>query len=270
MSRNFELLQKLGKEQDLINAVPIPAPVNGNHAESATVAPAAASDFTAAVPVTATSATSAPAFGDSQPEMEEINSLVQQLFMAAGADAPRTVVFASTEPGSGCTWVCAHVAEVLASRVAGRVCVVDANLRDPGLHTQFGVENQIGLSDALSQLDPIRAFARPLSRPNLWLISSGLSGDASLTSDRMRLRIAELRTECDFILIDVAAMSLGNDAVGVGNLADGVVLVLKANSSRREAARQAVQDLQGGKTKVLGAVLNQRTYPIPPKIYNKF
>jgi protein-tyrosine kinase len=267
MSRNFELLQKLGKEQDLINAVPTPAPVSSNHAESAAIAPASES-----VPASTTAipATDAPASSDSQPAMEEVNSLVQQLFMAAGADAPRTVVFASTEPGSGCTWVCAHVAEVLASRVAGRVCVVDANLRDPGLHKQFGVENQPGLSESLSQLDPIRAFARPLSRPNLWLISSGLAGEASLTSDRMRLRIAELRTECDFILIDVAAMSLGNDAVGIGNLSDGVVLVLKANSSRREAARQAVQDLQGGNTKVLGAVLNQRTYPIPPKIYNKF
>jgi Mrp family chromosome partitioning ATPase len=255
MSRNFELLQKLGKEQDLIN----PVPANGNHS-----APAQ--------PPALTAPTAAASDVDQQ-GLEQINALVQQVFTGPGADAPRTVVFASTEPGTGCSWVCAHVAEVLGSRVAGTVCVIDANLRDPGLHQQFNVENETGLSDALSLLDPIRTFARSLSRPNLWLISAGSAAEGAqtlLTSDRMRLRLTELRAECDFILIDTSAMSVGNDAIGLGSLADGVVMVLKANASRREAARQAVQELQGGKAKVLGAVLNQRSYPIPEKLYNKF
>jgi Mrp family chromosome partitioning ATPase len=47
------------------------------------------------------------------------------------------------------------------------------------------------------------------------------------------------------------------------------VLVLKANSSRRESARGAVHDLRAAKVKVLGAVLNQRTFPIPQSIYDK-
>jgi len=48
-----------------------------------------------------------------------------------------------------------------------------------------------------------------------------------------------------------------------------VVLVLKANSSRREAARKAVQDLQNAGARILGAILNQRTFPIPQAIYTK-
>jgi Mrp family chromosome partitioning ATPase len=47
------------------------------------------------------------------------------------------------------------------------------------------------------------------------------------------------------------------------------VLVLKANSTRKDRARNAVRDLQAAKVKVLGAVLNQRTFPIPDKLYNK-
>jgi Mrp family chromosome partitioning ATPase len=83
----------------------------------------------------------------------------------------------------------------------------------------------------------------------------------------MRLRITELRKEFDYVLIDTAAMNICNDAIGLGCMADGVVMVLKANASRRETARQAIQDLQSGKAKVLGAVLNQRTFPIPDSIY---
>jgi Mrp family chromosome partitioning ATPase len=86
----------------------------------------------------------------------------------------------------------------------------------------------------------------------------------------MRLRIAELRSEFDFLLIDGSAMNLGNEAIGLGSMSDGVVLVLKANASRKQSARQAIQELQGGKAKVLGAVLNQRKFPIPQAIYKFF
>ena len=252
MSRNFELLQKLGKEQEALRPVPAEAIPGSNPAPSLNGV---------AAPVALPT-----------PPAEEIQALAQQVFLTPGSAAPRTVVLTSTEPGTGCSWVCAHLGEVLAGQVAGTVCLIDANLPSPGLHQQFGVDNAQGLSDALTQLDPIRRFAQPLSRPNFFLISSGPAQENAqglLSSDRMRLRLNELRSEFDFILIDTPALSVSNGAVGLGGMADGVLLVLKANASRRETAKQAVQDLQAANAKVLGAVLNQRTYPIPSSIYGK-
>jgi Mrp family chromosome partitioning ATPase len=249
MSRNFELLRRLGKSPELGGPVP---------ADAGSKQPAAPSGIPRQL---------------DQPSLEEISVLAQQVFLAPGADAPRTVVLTGTEPGTGCTWVCAHLGEALAGRVAGSVCLLDANLRDPGLHSQFGMDNQAGLADALVQSNPIQSLARPLTPPNLWLISSGSAIDSAqnlLTADRMRLRLAELRAAFDFILIDVSPMGVSNDAISLGSIADGVVLVLQANASRRQAARQAIQELQAGKTKVLGAVLNRRTFPIPDSIYKRF
>lgn len=254
MSKNFELLQKLGKEQELLGPT---APVRQSQTAAAP-APAVSSEARTDTPVGAS--------------LEQIAALVQNIFLAHGADAPRVVVFSSTEREAGCSWLCAHAAEVLASRVAGSVCLVDGNLHAPTLHQQLGVDNPNGLAEALVQLDPIRTFARPLRTQNLWLISSGVvTGNAVplLSSDRMRLRMAELGKEFDFVLIDTAAMNVSHDAIGIGALADGVVLVLKANTSRRQTARQAVDDLQAGKARVLGAVLNQRTFPIPESIYKR-
>jgi Mrp family chromosome partitioning ATPase len=256
MSRNFELLQKLGKEQEILT----PAPVE--------VSP------TSNVPASVPAALAAPAVAPPvKPGQEEISNLVQQLFLSAGAEAPRSVVFTSTESGAGCTWVCAQTAEMFASRIAGTVCVLDANLRRPAMAQQFGVENGPGLSDALVQMDPIRAFARPLALPNLFVITAGTATETAqtlLTSDRMRLRITELRSEFDFVLIDSSATTVTNEAIGLGSMSDGVVLVLKANTSRKQGARQAIQELQGGKAKVLGAVLNQRKFPIPQALYKLF
>jgi capsular exopolysaccharide synthesis family protein len=255
MSRNFELLQGIGKEQDIFQS------------EEVFQAP----EEPRVVPVAPAAEPTAP-LNIGAKELEEVTKLVQRLFLMPGVECPHSVVFMSTEPGNGCSWMCARAAEVLAGQVTGTVCVVDANLRGPALHEVFGVPNQHGLSDALQFSEPIARFTQPLSRPNLSLLSSGSiaeNGQTLVSSDRMRTRLAELRAVYDYVLIDTPAISVGNDAVVMGSSTDGVVLVLKANSSRREAARKAVQELQTARVRVLGAVLNQRTYPIPEAIYKK-
>jgi Mrp family chromosome partitioning ATPase len=90
-----------------------------------------------------------------------------------------------------------------------------------------------------------------------------------INSDRMRSRIAELRTQFDYVLIDAPPLSLGNEAVLMGRAVDGLVMVLKANSSRRESVRKAMHDLKDARVPVLGAVLNQRNYPIPETLYKR-
>jgi capsular exopolysaccharide synthesis family protein len=260
MSRNFELLQKLGKEQDVLN------PTDNAAAGAAAVAPQPTS--TAERIWTPPAKPASPK--DVAPSLEPVAALAQQIFIAPAADAPRSVVFASTEPGAGCSWVCGHTAQALAGRISGTICVLDANFADPGLHTFFGLDNRgAGLAQALIQPDPIRNFVRPTSQPTLWMIPAGSpTPESLLASDRMRLRIAELRAEFDFVLLDSPAISVNNDAVALGSFSDGVVLVLKAHSSKRNTAKQAVEEMQAGKAKVLGAVLNQRTYPVPQKIYD--
>jgi len=61
-----------------------------------------------------------------------------------------------------------------------------------------------------------------------------------------------------------------NHSAIFGGWSDGVVLVLKANSSRRDSTREAIQQMQASNVRMLGAVLNQRTFPIPQRIYKHF
>ena len=199
---------------------------------------------------------------------DEIDKLVQSLFLSP--QGSRRVVFSGAESGCGSTWTCAHAADALA-QARGTVCVVDCNLRSPALHEQFGMPNHHGLSDALTGSGPIREYVHRLSR-NLWLLSCGSAAEAGhklLATDRMRSRLAELRGAFDYVLIDAAPMNVSNDAIILGGLSDGVVLMLKAHASRRENARKAVQELQAANVRALGAVLNQRTFPIPEKLYTR-
>jgi len=44
-------------------------------------------------------------------------------------------------------------------------------------------------------------------------------------------------------------------------------LVVEANLTRREVARKAKESLESANVRLLGAVLNNRTFPIPETIY---
>jgi len=78
-----------------------------------------------------------------------------------------------------------------------------------------------------------------------------------------------LRQQFDFILMDVPALNQYADAAAVAKLCDGIIMVLEANSTRREAARKMAESLQLTKTPILGAVLNKRTFPVPESLYHR-
>src|ERR1700730_1256431 len=139
-------------------------------------------------------ASSTPSIEMGEEARNEISKLVQSLFRLPDVKGPRRIVFAGNEPGCGCSWMCAHVAEVLASQVDASVCVMDCNLRTPTVHEQFGIENHLGLAELLQQSDPVREYVRQLSRRNLWLLTCGSPENREITlgSPRMRARMAEL------------------------------------------------------------------------------
>ena len=203
---------------------------------------------------------------------EDALRLVHRIFLPQGPDAPRMVAFAGVDHGNGCSHICVSIAEALAKNASGPVCLLEANFRSPGLPSLFGARNHYGLTDALQGEGPIRSFAKPAGPENLWLISSGaLAADSPslLTAERVKFRLAELRMEFAFIIIDSPPLAHYGDATVLGQLADGLVLVLEAENTRRETAGAVVVGLRSSRIKILGAVLNKRTFPIPQKIYDK-
>lgn len=203
---------------------------------------------------------------------EECLKLVQSLFFLQGGASQRSVVFAGIDSGNGCSRVCARIAQLLAMNIPGTVCLIDANLRTPSLPDTFGVPNHFGLTDCLRNEGPIKTFAKTLKPENLWLLSCGSSAEVSaglFNSENMKARMAELREAFDYVLIDGPPLSTYADGIALGQLADGLVLVLEANNTRRDAASRVTEQLNTAGIRVLGAVLNKRTFPIPGPLYRR-
>ena len=205
-------------------------------------------------------------FGSALPAAlrQEIMRLVQRVFVFPNSHAPKTVVFSSIE-GTGSAEICFRAAEGLASQVSGSVCLVSANLPLTSQGVQK-VNNWRGLTDAISSTDPLKDFLVPTTCRNLWLMPPGSHavGDPQLFPlDRLRARIKELKSEFEYILIDVPPVTFSSLAILMGQMADGVVLVLEANSTRRETARMVKEAFENARVKLLGAILNNQTLSIP-------
>jgi Mrp family chromosome partitioning ATPase len=260
MSRNFELMQLAGRGVDfhrvhkVREAVP---PMNPQKEDefAETYRPAQRNG---------------PALDLDELASEETLRLVQRTFLQ-GQGTSHTVVFAGVDHGSGCSRLCVRIAETLGNNATGSICLVDANLRTPSLPRLFGVGNHFGLTDALQQAGPIRSFTKQLRNQRLWLLSCGsIAADSPrlLNSDDLQKRLTELRSEFDYVLIDAPPLARYGDAMAVGKLTDGVVMILEANSTRREVAVTVSENLRAAGIKILGAVLNKRTFPIPERLYH--
>lgn len=204
---------------------------------------------------------------------DEIARLVHRVFLSRPyGEAHKAVIFCGIDSGAGCSWVCAKAAELLATRGTGRVCAVDGNLRSASLHVYFGTEIGPGLAESMRQTEPIEDFLHATSSDQLWLMTAGKAAtepNGALNQARLRERFAELRHKFDFLLIDAPAIARYSDALILGQLGDGVVLVIASNRTRRETARVAKNNFEDLDIPVLGAVLNQRTYPIPEAVYRR-
>jgi Mrp family chromosome partitioning ATPase len=186
---------------------------------------------------------------------------------------PRLVVFAGVDHRRGCGEICSSVAEMLASDQDRQVCLVDANFRSPVLSEFFGTANNFGLADALSGVGSIRSYTQPApNRESLRLLACGAidcDSPSLLTSGRLRERLGELRAEFDVVIVDAPPLVEYSDAIALGKLADGVVLIVEAGSTRRETAAQATAGLRSSKVPILGAVLNNLAAPLRGKRPNR-
>jgi Mrp family chromosome partitioning ATPase len=257
MSRNYKLLQRLERERQRNRTQAFAA---------ATLDPSDNDELLVEVPA---GPNLRPPLRSSN-GLSEIKTVVNHLFLLPGAESPRLVTFTPISAKSDAAFLAARAGELLESFKEGTVCIVDANFGNPTLHEHFGVQNRVGLAGALQQAGPIQHFAS--QRGGLWLMTSGKDSDgkALFRSDALPVRMEELRSAFDFTLVAAPPMSTYAESVLLSKHADGVVLILEANETRRLDAMRAKDDLQAANAKLLGAVLNNYCSPIPESLYSRF
>ncbi|MBM3289502.1 MAG: hypothetical protein FJY92_05055, partial [Candidatus Hydrogenedentes bacterium] len=106
----------------------------------------------------------------------------------------------------------------------------------------------------------------------LWVMGKGSKKDCPTymwKSERMKNLLGELRARFTRVVFHVSPVLSSGDAVNLARLADGIVVAVKADGTRREVVTRAIELLAESKGRVLGAVLTERKQIIPSAIYKR-
>jgi capsular exopolysaccharide synthesis family protein len=191
------------------------------------------------------------------PPAEAFRVLAANLRFAA-ADAPlRSLVVTSAVSGEGKSEVVANLAVAMAG-TGVRVIAVDADLRRPRLHHLFGLPQGRGLTESLL-LGKFEGNLRDTQVDGLQVLTSGaLPADPVqlISSPRMAQLLIELTHRADVVIVDSPPVLGVAEATIMAAESDGVLLVLCANRTSRQAAQHAIEALRRAKSRLVGAVLN--------------
>jgi Mrp family chromosome partitioning ATPase len=109
------------------------------------------------------------------------------------------------------------------------------------------------------------ALRRDGSQPAISLCADqlGLGDPRHSTQTKFSNALAEIRREYRYALIDCGSMKAAQYAVRLAPLVDGIILVLEANRTQAEQLHYAERTLESVNGRILGHVLNKRTYVVP-------
>jgi capsular exopolysaccharide synthesis family protein len=189
--------------------------------------------------------------------MEEFRTLRSRLYQAREKKPLTKLLITSALPKEGKSFTAANLAQVIVRQHGRRVLLLDADLRNPQLHQYLGAEAGPGLSEYLrSESDEFSIIQRgPME--NLFLIPAGRNaGNPAelLANGRLKVLLGRLETMFDWIIVDSAPAVPVSDAALLATFCDGVLLVVRSNSTPIEAARKARKEFT--ERNVVGVVLN--------------
>jgi capsular exopolysaccharide synthesis family protein len=186
---------------------------------------------------------------------EAYRALAANIQFSSG-DVQHTIGVTSAAAGEGKSTTVANLAVALAEG-GRRVIAIDADLRRPGLHTLFGVDNTEGLSSVLLEEQAHLPLQETVA-PGVRLLASGplLANPLdALASRRLDQVLSQARALADFVLVDTAPAGVLADAAVVAPRLGGVLLVVSAGKTKRDAARRAREQLERVNANLLGVVL---------------
>ncbi|MCG8430207.1 MAG: lipopolysaccharide biosynthesis protein, partial [Candidatus Omnitrophica bacterium] len=201
-----------------------------------------------------------------------IQTLAEQLYLVMKDKQVKSTVVASCLRNEGSSVLTANLGIILSSKLHHNVLIIDANLRRPLQHKLFKIGEPAGLTQVVEgKLKLDKALVTLDTK--LTLLPAGQTEFNPITlldSGKMIAAIDELQSRHEIILIDAPPFRDYNDANLLAGIADGTVVVVSEGRTRRQVVQSAIAPLRGHGDRLLGVILNNRTYPIPRIIYDRF
>ena len=180
------------------------------------------------------------------------------LYLSQSDDRPRTLLITSSVPNEGKSLTASNLAIALAN-TGCRVLLVDGDLRKGVIHNRFALPSDPGLSEALAQGLNWTEAVRPTPTANLSLLPRGAftQNSSELFIGKVAQKfLTEAAAAYDYVIMDTAPVMAADDETSLAPHLDGVLFVIRAESTSARVARAALELLYQRQVCVLGLVFN--------------
>ena len=176
----------------------------------------------------------------------------------------KSLLVTSTLPGEGKSWISANLAVTFA-KADKKVLLIDADMRKGRQHLIFGLDNNAGLSNLLSEMDENRntnilRFIQPTEEPNLSIISRGdvPPNPSELLSSEVTIAIlSQLTNMFDLVIFDGPPCLIVTDSVLLSRIVDSTVIVAEYHKTKKENLAKIKKDIENVGGKIAGVVINK-------------
>ena len=207
---------------------------------------------------------------------EEYRAVVPSLLLTAKENDIKALAILSAAGGEGASVFAANLAITLCQS-GNTVALIDANLKSPGIHKLFGIENKPGLIDVLmgnyewenairkitdlmlGEIHP-KHLLSPAGLDNLYILTSGEKVENPsnfINSERLETTIELFKKKFAFVIMDTPPALQSSEASILVKKMDAAILLTEYEKLPRGTLIKLRKHLENLKVKLAGLVVNK-------------
>lgn len=171
----------------------------------------------------------------------------------------KSYLVTSPGPVEGKTTIASNLSATI-SEQGLKTVIIDTDLRKPRLHKVFNYDNKLGVTSFVSGNNTIDSIIQKTELKNLDFISTGPippNAIQIIKSPKFTEMFEYLKKNYDRVIFDSPPISAVSDALVISKMVDGVVLVVKFNSTNKHYLIEAKSQFTNINSKIIGVILNQ-------------
>ena len=190
---------------------------------------------------------------------EQYRSLRTRLLTQNPQNDHRVLTITSAIPREGKSVTTANMGMIMAEIRHFKVLIVDCDFRRSRLGLLFDSQKRPGLADLLRGAATYDEVVQPTCVPNLYLANAGQTNGRSaaelLATPQSAATLRRFQSEFHYTFIDTPPATTVTDVGIIGQMCNGVILLVRLKFTPEAYARRAVRLLRVNKIPILGCLL---------------
>lgn len=204
--------------------------------------------------------------------LRELGMLRNAVEVALAGKGKKSLLFTSAMEGEGTTTIATNFARMLALEGRERILLCEMNARAPGFANVFSANGDAGVTDYFVAGGSLQSLIQGSGQDGLDVLYVGRR-DATVIQINLKhvfpRMLEEAHRTYDTVVVDAPPVIVFPETPPMTGLVDGVVIVVHAGKTKREAVQRAMQSIAGFGGTVLGVVLNRKRDHIPAFLYRR-